>query len=113
MRKFLLFIVGLVALLVLLANFGPMVILAISVWLLYIVFKKFMESDSMAGKVGWVILGLIILSIGFANIYSILGVVAILVLYWIFKNWKDEPEFSKDNNDPFTNFEREWADLNK
>ena len=90
MRKFLLFIGGMVALLVLLANFGPMVLLALSIWLLYIVFKKFIESDSIIGKIGWVIVGLILLNISFANIYALLGVVAIYALYWIYKNWKDE-----------------------
>ena len=117
MKKFLLFLGGLIALLVLLANLGPMVLLALSIWLLYIIFKKFLQSDSTAGKIGWVILGLFILSITFSNIYAVIGVAAAYALYLIYKSWKkedDEPVVDVlGDGDPFTNFEREWADLKK
>ncbi|MEN2466886.1 flagellar basal body rod protein [Ornithinibacillus sp. JPR2-1] len=115
MRKFMLFVGGLIALLVLLVNLGPMVLLGLSVWLLYIVFKKFIKSDSVAAKIGWVILGLIILGVGFTNIYSVIGIAAAFALYWIVKNWKkdgDSPVVPTDDGDPFTNFEHQWADLN-
>lgn len=116
MRKFMLFVGGLIALFVLLANLGPMVLLGLSAWLLYLVFKKFVKSNSVAGKIGWVILGLLILGIGFANIYAVLGIAAAFALYWIFKNWKKEEQTpiqsSSDEDDPFTNFERQWAELN-
>jgi lia operon protein LiaI len=115
MRKFMLFIGGLIALLVLLANLGPMVLLGLSIWLLYIVFKKFVKSDSAAGKIGWVILGLLILGIALSNIYAVLGIAAAFALFWIMKNWKKEERdtvIPTDDNDPFTNFERQWAELN-
>ena len=120
MKKFLLFIAGLVAGLVLLANLGPMVLLGLSIWLLYIVFKKFIKSESTAGKVGWVILGLFILSVSFANSYALIGGIAAVALYFIIKNWNTSDSDievldadPKDDNDPFTNFEREWAQLNR
>lgn len=117
MAKFLLFIGGLIAFFVLLANLGPMVIFGLSIWLLYIVFKKFMKSGSTAGKIGWAIVGLLVLSITLSNIYALIGVAAIYVLYLIYKNWKatdDSPVvYEMKNDDPFTNFEREWADLNR
>ncbi|GAB3803134.1 lmo0954 family membrane protein [Virgibacillus kimchii] len=117
MKKFLLFLGGLVALLIFLANLGPMVLLGLSIWLLYIIFKKFLQSDSPAGKIGWIILGLIILSITFSNIYAVIGVAAAYALYLIYKSWNkesDDPDVKVlDDGDPFTNFEREWADLKK
>ncbi|MBU5341489.1 flagellar basal body rod protein [Caldifermentibacillus hisashii] len=117
MKKFLLFVGGLAALLILLANLGPIVLLALSVWLLYIIFKKFIRSDSTLGKIGWVILGLIVFGIAFSNIYAIIGVAAAFALYYIYKSWKKDDHdpvvgVMKDD-DPFTNFEREWAELNK
>ncbi|WP_042150017.1 hypothetical protein [Paucisalibacillus sp. EB02] len=115
MRKFMLFVGGLIALLVLLTNLGPMVLLGLSVWLLYIIFKKFVKSHSVAGKIGWVILGLLILGIAFSNIYAVLGIAAAFALYWIVKNWKKEEHdtiIPADDNDPFSNFERQWAELN-
>lgn len=115
MKKFLLFIVALIAIGVLLANLGPMILLGASVWLLYVVFKQFMKSDSTAGKIGWVVLGLIILSIAVSNIYAVIGLAAAYVLYIIYKKWtskKDDEEVFK-SDDPFTNFERQWAEMNK
>jgi len=114
MKKFLLFVGGLIAFFVLLANLGQMVIFGLSIWLLYIVFKKFMQADSTGAKIGWIILGLFILSISLANIYALIGVVAIYALYLIWKSWKEEPEiYTNKDNDPFTNFENEWAELNR
>jgi lia operon protein LiaI len=114
MKKFLLFLAGLVALIVLLANIGPMILLGVSVWLLYVVFKQFMKSDSTAGKIGWIVAGLIILSIAVSNIYAVIGVAAAYALYWIYKNWTSKKEeVYKKSDDPFTNFERQWAEMNK
>ncbi|GGF20823.1 hypothetical protein GCM10010954_19460 [Halobacillus andaensis] len=114
MKKFLLFLAALVALAVLLANLGPMILLGVSVWLLYIVFKQFMKSDSTAGKIGWVILGLIILSIAVSNIYAVIGLAAAYAIYLIVKNWtgRDKEPAVTQSNDPFTNFEKQWSELN-
>src|SRR5699024_12326124 len=81
---------GLIALFILMVNLGPMVLLGLSIWLLYIIFKQFVKSDSTAGKIGWVLLGLLVLSMGLENIYAILGIVAAYGLYIIIKNWKEE-----------------------
>ncbi|MFG6119706.1 lmo0954 family membrane protein [Thalassobacillus sp. B23F22_16] len=116
MKKFMLFIIGLIALFVLLANLGPMVLLGVSVWLLYIVFKQFIKSDSTAGKIGWVIAGLLILSIAVANVYAVIGLAAAYVLYVIYKKWQEDKleedvSFSVKQDDPFTNFEKQWAEM--
>ncbi|MFG6147185.1 lmo0954 family membrane protein [Halobacillus sp. B23F22_1] len=115
MKKFLLFLAALVAAAVLLANLGPMILLGVSVWLLYIVFKQFMKSNSTAGKIGWVILGLIILSVAVSNIYAVIGLAAAYAIYLIVKNWtspKEEPAVTQ-SDDPFINFEKQWSELNK
>lgn len=115
MRHFLMFLAGLTALIILVVNLGPMVLLGVSVWLLYLVFKRFIKAHSTLSKIGWVIVGLIILSIGISNIYAVIGLAAAFVLYWIYKNWNNdtiEPTVEM-NNDPFTNFEREWGHFTK
>ncbi|MFC4023769.1 flagellar basal body rod protein [Oceanobacillus longus] len=117
MKKFMLFTFGLVAVFILLANIGPMALLALSIWLLYIVFKKFVKSDSTVGKVGWALVGLLVLSITFSNMFAVIGIAAAYVLYHIYKNWNEEEESSVvsviEDDDPFTNFERQWAELNR
>lgn len=116
MRHFLLFIVGLIAGLILLFNLGPMILLGVSIWLLYLIFKQFMQATSTVAKVGWVLLGLVVLSIGISNVYAVIGIAAAFILYWIYKNWsEDDPVVSttpaEDNSDPFMNFENEWHKL--
>jgi lia operon protein LiaI len=116
MKKFLLLLLGLIALGVVIANLGPMILLAVSLVLLYMVFRQFMKSRSAAGKTGWVILGLIILGITVSHVYALIGVVAAYFLFVIFRKWKREkPErMDKPNgSDPFNNFERQWAEMNK
>lgn len=117
MKKFMLFVGGLLAFFILLANLGPMILLGVSVWMLYIVFKKFIKSDSTAGKIGWVIAGLFVLGIGLSNIYAVIGIAAAYVLYFIYRNWKNDDDQTVDqvveDNDPFTNFERQWAEINR
>jgi len=112
-----LFVGGLVALLILLVNIGPMVLLGLSVWLLYICFKQFVKSDSTLGKVGWALVGLLVLTITFSNIYAVIGVGAAYVLYLIYKNWNKDDSSNihviEEDDDPFTNFERQWAELNR
>ncbi|WP_217585937.1 flagellar basal body rod protein [Lentibacillus saliphilus] len=116
MRHFLLFLGGLIALFVLLANLGPMVFLALGIWLLYVIFKKFTKSQSTSGKVGWVILGLLVLSITAANLYALVGIAAAYALYLIVKHWRKDdiqPKTPTPDEDPFTNFEHQWAELNQ
>ncbi|MFA9555968.1 flagellar basal body rod protein [Evansella sp. AB-rgal1] len=114
MKKFLLFVLALIAVVVLLANLGPMILLGVSIYLLYVIFKQFVKSESMLGKIAWVVLGLIVLSMATANLYAVIGLVALYFLYILVKNVKEdkEIEFSKpESDDPFTNFERQWKEL--
>ncbi|SIS40549.1 lmo0954 family membrane protein [Salimicrobium flavidum] len=109
MKQFLLFVGALAAVAIILASLGPLIMLAIGVWLLYLVFKQFMKTESTGGKIGWLVVGLIVLAIVTPNLPALLGVAALYGLYLIYKNWKkEEPELS---DDPFTNFEKQWKQL--
>jgi len=113
MKKLLLFIGGIVAFFVMLHMIGPMIFLGLSLLLLYLVCKRFLKSSSVGGKIGWIILGAILLSSAFANLYALTGLVAAFALYWIIKHWREDKTEAKPTDDPFTNFEKEWQDLNK
>ncbi|MBP2241915.1 lia operon protein LiaI [Cytobacillus eiseniae] len=117
MKKFGLLLAGGIAALVLLTNLGPMIGLAISVAILYVVFKQFLKEDSMLGKVGWGILGGIVLMGTASNIPAIIGIAAAYILYLVYKKWNDSKtvtfEEKFEENDPFTNFEKQWTELNK
>ena len=46
-----------------------------------------------------------------SNFPAFVGLLAIVALYYMYKNVKGERTISKE--DPFTNFEKEWANLHK
>lgn len=112
-----LFVGGLIALFILLVNLGPMVFLGLGIWLLYVVFKKFVKSDSTTGKIGWTLVGLLVLGMVLSNIYAVIGIAAAYALYLIFISWKKDDNdpvvhVMPEDDDPFTNFERQWAEIN-
>src|SRR5699024_6877494 len=99
---------------ILLINLGPMILLGVSVWLLYLIFKQFMKADSLITKVIWVVIGLILLSISLANMYALIAVAAAFALYWIYKKWNEKKPVVtvvEKSDDPFINFENEWNEL--
>ncbi|WP_349409407.1 flagellar basal body rod protein [Pseudalkalibacillus sp. SCS-8] len=114
MKKIGLFILGAIAAIIAIANLGPMIGLAISLVILYYSVKQFTKTDQTSKKVLWAVVGFIALSIAASNVPAILGIAALYILYIVYKEWKkdDSVEEPKDD-DPFTNFEREWAELNR
>ncbi|CAG9620965.1 lmo0954 family membrane protein [Sutcliffiella rhizosphaerae] len=116
MKKFCLFLVGIIAFFVLLANIGPLLGLAVSLVVTYYAVKEFMRTDSTGTKILWGIIAFIAISFSIANVPAILAVVAAYILYVVYKNWnktKEHKEDIIDADDPFTNFERQWNSLNK
>ncbi len=114
MKKIGLLAIGVIAALVLFSNLMPMVSLAVSVVVLYFVFKEFLKTDSTAWKIILGIFGFFLLLTAVANIPAVLGLVAIYVLYLVYKKWKEMKAtqvYEKD--DPFQNFEKQWQELNK
>ncbi|MBB6454067.1 lia operon protein LiaI [Salirhabdus euzebyi] len=116
MKQFILFVLGLIALFVLIGSIGPMILLGVSIWLLYVIFKQFVKADSSTKKIGWVILGLIVLAITLSNVFAVIGLFAAYGLYLILKEYKKEKWSRTDKpseKDPFINFEKQWAELHK
>src|SRR5699024_8750580 len=99
---------GMILLFILIANIGPIILLGVSVWLLYLVFKQFVKTDATSAKIGWVILGLVIVSVAFSNLYAVIGIAAAYLLYIIVKNWRDD---EVQESDPFTQFEEQWNEF--
>lgn len=117
MKKLGLLILGGIAVIILLANLVPLALLALSVVVLYYSFKSFMKATSSLSKVMWAALGLIILTVTISNIPALVGIIAAIILYFVYKSWKDEKVetkkiMKKEEHDPFVNFENEWNQLN-
>lgn len=112
MKKFGLLIIGLIALMVVLANVGPLISLAICLVILYFGFKQFMKSESKVAKIGWAIISIIMLMATVSQFPAILGLIAAYILYLVYKKWNEKDEVIVEDADPFMNFERQWKDLN-
>ncbi|MGJ9383047.1 hypothetical protein [Salipaludibacillus sp. CF4.18] len=53
-----------------------------------------------------------IISMTVSNIFALVGVLALYLLYVMFRGDKEEKaEKASKTEDPFVNFEREWAEL--
>ncbi|WP_071458522.1 lmo0954 family membrane protein [Bacillus massilinigeriensis] len=114
MKKFGLLVAGGIAAIVLIANIGSLIGLAISIVLMYLVLKQFLKAGSTFKKVMWAILGLVILSTAIGNVPAFFGLAGAAVLYLVYKKWSEPKTFDfKEDNDPFDNFEKQWAELNK
>jgi lia operon protein LiaI len=112
MRKFGYLLLGGVAVVVLLSNLAPMIALAISLLIMYYAYKGFIKTNSTFNKVVLAIIGVIALFASASNLPAILGFVAVYILYIVFKKWnKPQATKMKEDDDPFTNFEKEWNDL--
>lgn len=114
MKKFFLYSAGFVAAIIALGLLAPVVGLLVSGLLLAAGLHYYTESTSTFGKVMSLVVALAGLISALSNIPGFIGLVAIGLLFYIYKTRKNEKVeiFSKDQ-DPFTNFEREWANLNK
>lgn len=111
MKSFLMFVLGVLVVFVFLANLGPLILFGISLFLLYVIYKQFIKSESTAAKVVWSILGLFVLSMTVSNVFALVGVLALYLLYVMFRGDKEKEKTSSKTEDPFVNFEREWAEL--
>ena len=118
MKKIGLFIIGLIAFFVLLGNVGPLIGLAISLVVAYYAVKEFLKTGSTGSKILWGLIAFFAIAFTISNVPAVIALVAAYVLYVVYKKWnKSEDETntpSKTNdNDPFTNFEKQWNLMNK
>lgn len=116
MKKFFIYSAAFFASIIALGMLLPVAGLIISGLLVAAGLHYYTESTSTFGKVMSIVVALAGLVSALSNIPGFVGLVAIAILYYLFKSRKNEKVEifkSKTEQDPFTNFEREWAKLNK
>lgn len=111
MKKFGLFLLGAIALIVLLTQIGPMIGLLVSLAVLFFAFKQFIRADSAGGKIVWALIGLIALGFAVGNVPALIGIAALLALYFVYKTWNDRKIIERRPKDPFDNFEKQWKEM--
>ncbi len=112
MKNLGLILIVIVAGLIVIGNIGSIIALAITLAILYFAVKGFMKADTNLAKVVWGAIAVITLLASVGNIPALIGLVALYVLYYLYKEHKREKDYVT-SDDPFTNFEKEWEQLNK
>ena len=118
MKKLFFLVVGGIAAIVALSLLGPLVGFGFSALLVYLGMHYYLKAKSGFGKVFWVAVGLIGIFTAISNIPALVGLAAIFLIYVLYKKWNNEEVSIRKakiikEDDPFTNFEMEWAKLTK
>ncbi|WP_203332062.1 ABC transporter permease [Planococcus beigongshangi] len=113
MNKFWMTIIGIIAGIIALSNLGPMIGLAFSGLIIYIGVKYYLTAGSTGAKIWWGFVAAAGAISAVSNVPAIFGVLALAVLWYVYKNWNEEKFSAPVKNDPFTNFEKEWNKLTK
>ena len=112
MKNLGLILIVMVAGLIVVGNLGSILALAVTLTILYFAVKGFLKADTNLSKVLWGAVAGITLLASVGNIPALIGLIALYVLYYLYKEYKREKEHVSPDN-PFTNFEKEWEQLNK
>ncbi|MEI4800702.1 flagellar basal body rod protein [Bacillus sp. FJAT-51639] len=116
MKQFLAFMAAGILALIALGSLAGIVGLAIGAGIVYWSYKSFVRAQSFFGKLAWGIVGLIGLSIALSHSPALIGIAALVVLYYGYREWKKEKDVvdvASDSSNSYSNFEDEWNKLMK
>ncbi len=115
MKKFGLALLGVVAVIVALANLGSLLALALSAVIAYAGFHYYRKSDSTILKLFWGGVFLVGLLTAVSNIPAFVGILAIIGVLYVWRKWKctENEQIITQSGDPFVNFERQWDEITK
>lgn len=117
MRKVLLAALGIIAGIAVLGSLHHLIGILISVAIVYTGLHFYLKTNSTIKKIWWGIVGFIGTLACIANFPGLIGFIALVGIYFIYKNWNKTPSknifTSTQENDPFTNFEKEWENIKK
>lgn len=117
MKKLFILFLGGIAAIVALTLTGPLLGFAFSALLIFLGIHYYVKAKSTVAKVLWIALGLMGVFSAISNVPALIGLAALFVLYVLYKKWNNEEvsfrSIKTKENDPFTNFETEWAKLTK
>lgn len=88
MKKLLLLLAAVVLVFIILGTLGPLLGLAFALAFVFLGMHYYVKSNSVFSKVIWIFIGLIGLLMAVSNIPALVGLVAIVLLYALYKNGK-------------------------
>jgi len=114
MKKMLIFVAGFILFCIAFSSIGNIILLGIGLTIVYYSLNSLMKSPSLLGMLWWGIVGLFGLSMILSSIPALIGLAAIVILYYCYKQLKkDERSTNGSDYDGFTNFEQEWDSIMK
>jgi lia operon protein LiaI len=116
MKKFGLVVLGTIAGIIALVNLGSLLGLALSALLVFAGMHFYLKGESRLSKFFWIAVGIVGLLTAVANVPGFFGILAIAGLWYVMREWKQQPLTLSNTSysaDPFTNFEKQWDELNK
>lgn len=115
MKKFGLFLLGIIAGITLFANLGSIIALVISGGLALVSLHYWRKSISSTAKAFWLVVLIFSVISSLSNIPAFVGIIALVGLYYVWRKWDERRAVieAPKSDDPFTNFENEWNKLTK
>lgn len=115
MKKFGLALLGITAAIVVLANVGSLIGLAVSAAIAFAGVHYYKKTDSTFLKLFWGFVLVIGLLTAISNIPAFIAIIAMLAVYWVWRQWdgKKKDDIITQSDDPFVNFERQWNEITK
>ncbi|WP_342508113.1 ABC transporter permease [Sporosarcina sp. FSL K6-2383] len=116
MKKFGLAVLGITAAIVVLANLGSLLALALSALIAYAGFHYYRKSESTFKKIFWGSVLLIGLFSAISNVPAFIGIIALIGVLYVWRKWKGTESnniITNVSDDPFVNFERQWDEITK
>lgn len=115
MKQFLAFVAAGILVLIALGSLAGIIGLAIGAGITYWSYKSFVRAQSFFGKLAFGIVGLIGLSIALSNSPALIGIAALGILYYGYREWKKEKDVTGQDSgySSYSNFDDEWDKLMK
>lgn len=113
MRKVMITIGTIIAVVIAISLLGPFLGLALSAAITYASIHFYLKATSTVGKVIFVILGICGILSALSNLPGFIALFAIAAIYYLYKKPNNGRKTSSKSNDPFTNFEKQWSEIQK
>lgn len=98
MRNIFLIIVVAIATILVIASVVPLIGLIIALSIIYYGVRRFLLTESVGGKVGWAVVFLVGLSMALSNVPALIGCVAFLFLYYVYRDYKQSGKASEQDD---------------
>jgi len=115
MKKFLIILAVIILAIIALAFVGPIILLGIGAAMVYYSYQSINASTSLVSTLWWGIIGIIGVSILLSSIPSLIGIAAVVLLYYVYKQIQKDKTIDYNATtfeySDVTTFDEEWNSI--